>query len=78
LCAHVLFPGACSISLRFSSGTNSIPSGLFQKRNYILCNPVVAGLAAKPEEYNYGSARNFARLEEPLEIIIESQHLMGY
>jgi REP element-mobilizing transposase RayT len=50
----------------------------FQKLNYIHNNPVVAGLAAKPEDYYYSSARNYAGLDAPLEIIFESQQLTRY
>jgi REP element-mobilizing transposase RayT len=47
----------------------------FQKLNYIHNNPVVAGLVSVPEDYYYSSARNYAGLDAPLEIIFESQEL---
>ena len=50
----------------------------FQKLNYIHTNPVVAGLVALPEDYYYSSARNYAGLASPLEIIFESQQLISY
>jgi REP element-mobilizing transposase RayT len=40
-----------------------------QKINYIHNNPVRAGIVTKPEEYLYSSARNYAELESPIEII---------
>jgi REP element-mobilizing transposase RayT len=50
----------------------------FQKLNYIHNNPVVAGLVSLPEEYYYSSARNYAGLNAPLEIIFESQQLIRF
>ncbi len=50
----------------------------FQKLNYIHNNPVVAGLVTVPEDYYYSSARNYAGLEAPLEIIFESQELKRF
>jgi REP element-mobilizing transposase RayT len=50
----------------------------FQKLNYIHNNPVVAGLVSVPEDYYYSSARNYAGLDAPLEIIFESQQLISY
>ena len=47
----------------------------FQKLNYIHNNPVVAGLVSVPEDYYYSSARYYAGLDAPLEIIFESQEL---
>ncbi len=44
----------------------------FQKLNYIHNNPVVAGLVEQAEDYYYSSARNYAGLEAPLEILFES------
>lgn len=38
----------------------------------------VAGLVAKPEDYYYSSARNYAEFDAPLEIIFESQQLTRY
>ena len=43
--------------------------------NYIHNNPVAAGLVSVPEDYYYSSARNYAGLNAPLEIIFESQEL---
>lgn len=39
-----------------------------EKINYIHENPVRAGIVERPEDYLYSSARNYARLEAPLEI----------
>jgi len=39
---------------------------------------VVAGLVSRPEDYYYSSARNYAGLEAPMEIIFESQPLISY
>jgi len=50
----------------------------FQKLNYIHNNPVAAGLVTKPEDYYYCSARNYAGLDAPLDIIFESQQLITY
>jgi putative transposase len=50
----------------------------FQKLNYIHNNPVVAGLVTVPEDYYYSSARNYAGLDAPLDIIFESQQLISY
>ena len=50
----------------------------FQKLNYIHNNPIVAGLASNAEDYYYSSARNYAGLDAPLEIIFESQQLVSY
>jgi len=50
----------------------------FQKLNYIHNNPVTAGLVKRPEDYYYSSARNYAGLDAPLEIIFESQELKSY
>ncbi|NVO19526.1 MAG: transposase [Bacteroidetes bacterium] len=46
-----------------------------QKLNYIHKNPVKAGLVRVPEEYYYSSVRNYAGLEAPLEIVVESREL---
>jgi len=43
----------------------------FQKLNYIHMNPVVAGLVSTPEDYYFSSARNYAGLSAPLDIILE-------
>lgn len=50
----------------------------FQKLNYIHLNPVVGGLVSSPEEYYISSARNYAGLSAPLDIILESQRLISY
>jgi REP element-mobilizing transposase RayT len=47
----------------------------FQKLNYIHMNPVKAGIVELPEDYYYSSARNYAELSAPLEIIIQSIEL---
>jgi REP element-mobilizing transposase RayT len=53
-------------------------SFFFQKLNYIHNNPVVAGLVKEPEDYYYSSARNYAGLDAPLEIVFESMQLSRY
>ena len=50
----------------------------FQKLNYIHQNPVVAGFVSNPEDYYFSSARNYAGLDAPLEIVLESQRLITY
>lgn len=50
----------------------------FQKLNYIHNNPVVDRLVAKPEDYLLSSARNYAGLDAPIEIVMESQQLKRY
>lgn len=40
-----------------------------QKLTYIHENPVRAGIVAKPEEYLYSSARNYADMEGPIDVI---------
>ena len=40
-----------------------------QKMAYIHENPVKAGIVAKPEDYLYSSARNYADMEGPIDII---------
>jgi putative transposase len=50
----------------------------FQKLNYIHNNPVTAGLVKRTEDYYYSSARNYAGLDAPLEIIFESRELKSY
>jgi len=42
---------------------------LEQKLAYIHENPVRAGIVAKPEDYLYSSARNYADMEGPIDII---------
>jgi REP element-mobilizing transposase RayT len=50
----------------------------FQKLNYIHQNPVRAGIVDLPEDYYYSSARNYAELSAPLEIIIQSTELISF
>jgi REP element-mobilizing transposase RayT len=40
-----------------------------QKINYIHNNPVKSGIVAKPEDYIYSSARNYADLESVIDVI---------
>jgi len=40
-----------------------------QKLNYIHENPVKSGIVAKPEDYLYSSARNYADIENVLDVI---------
>lgn len=41
-----------------------------QKLQYIHNNPVKEGIVVKPEDYLFSSARNYAELENELEIIL--------
>ena len=41
-----------------------------QKVNYIHNNPVVERIVTLPEDYYFSSARNYARLEGPLEVVL--------
>ncbi|KAF0195324.1 MAG: hypothetical protein FD166_3040 [Bacteroidetes bacterium] len=50
----------------------------YQKLNYIHQNPVKAGLVKQAEDYYFSSARNYAGLSSPLEIVIESRELLTY
>ncbi len=45
------------------------PKFINQKVDYIHNNPVKAGFVAKPEDYLYSSARNYAGLESVIEVI---------
>lgn len=40
-----------------------------QKVQYIHNNPVRAGIVAKPEDYSYSSARNYADIDSVIDII---------
>ncbi len=40
-----------------------------QKVNYIHNNPVIEKLVAKPEDYMFSSARNYAELDSEIDII---------
>ena len=44
------------------------PDFTYQKLNYIHFNPVRAGIVLNSEDYLYSSARNYAALENRLEI----------
>jgi REP element-mobilizing transposase RayT len=48
----------------------------YEKLNYIHNNPVEDMLVAKPEEYMFSSARNYAGLDYLLEIVVETQRLI--
>ena len=50
----------------------------YQKLKYIHDNPVEAGLVASAELYPYSSARNYAKLDYVLEIILETPRLITY
>lgn len=50
----------------------------FQKLNYIHMNLVKDGIVELPEDYYYSSARNYAELSAPLEIIIQSVELKTF
>jgi len=50
----------------------------YQKLNYIHNNPVEAGLVQHAEDYYFSSARNYAELSAPLEIVMESRELLTY
>jgi len=42
---------------------------IHEKLNYLHNNPVRAGIVERPEKYLYSSARNYAEMTGPLEII---------
>ncbi len=48
----------------------------YQKLNYIHNNPVAGNLVAKPEDYMFSSARNYADLDYLLEVFVEPQQLI--
>lgn len=43
---------------------------IYQKLNYVHNNPVEDGIVARPEEYMYSSARNYADLEAVFDVIV--------
>ena len=43
---------------------------IYQKLNYIHKNPVNDGIVQKPDEYLYSSARNYADLDNLLEVVL--------
>ncbi len=51
---------------------------IYQKLNYIHQNPVEAGIVMKPEEYLYSSARNYADLENLLDVVVIDPQLRTY
>jgi REP element-mobilizing transposase RayT len=51
------------------------PKIFYQKLNYIHQNPVKEMIVQAAEDYYYCSARNYAGLSSPLEIILESPEL---
>jgi REP element-mobilizing transposase RayT len=51
---------------------------IYQKLNYIHNNPVEAGIVLKPEDYLYSSARNYADLENLLEVELIAPQLRTY
>ncbi len=53
-------------------------SFFYQKLNYIHRNPVEARLVERAEEYFFSSARNYAELDAPLEIVMETRELLTY
>jgi len=48
----------------------------YQKLDYIHKNPVKAMLVEKPEDYMFSSARNYAGLDNYLDVIVESSRLI--
>jgi len=46
------------------------PDFIAQRINYIHENPVRAGIVAKPEDYLYSSACNYAGLDSLIEVVI--------
>lgn len=48
------------------------PDFIAEKIDYIHNNPVQAGIVMNPEDYYYSSARNYASLEAPLDVIVLS------
>ena len=51
---------------------------IHQKLNYIHQNPVEAGIVLKPEEYLYSSARNYAGLENLIDVVVIEAQLRTY
>ena len=52
------------------------PHFTFQRINYIHQNPVRAGITEKPEDYIYSSARDYAGLKSPVQVVVLNLHLM--
>ena len=50
----------------------------YQKLNYIHHNPVEAHLVERAEDYYLSSARNYAELDAPLVIVLETRELLSY
>jgi len=50
---------------------------IHEKLTYLHNNPVRAGIVERPEEYLYSSARNYADMPGPLEIILLSLPLLS-
>jgi len=46
------------------------PNVIAQQINYIHENPVRAGIVAKPEDYLYSSAGNYAGLDSLIEVVV--------
>ena len=56
-----------------------VNSSLFyQKLNYIHKNPVKEMIVAKPEDYCFSSARDYAGIDSLLDIVMETQQLVTY
>jgi hypothetical protein len=54
------------------------PRFFYEKLNYIHSNPVRQMIVAKPEDYYFSSARNYAGLDSLLPIVIETIQLKSY
>lgn len=54
------------------------PKLFYQKLNYIHQNPVKTMIVEKPEDYLFSSARNYAGLESPLAVILETAEVQIY
>ena len=53
--------------------------GIFYKMlNYIHQNPVKTMIVENPEDYLFSSARNYAGLNSPLVVILETPKLIAY
>lgn len=54
------------------------PKFMYQKLNYIHNNPVVDKIVEKPEDYLFSSARNYADLDNELDVFILPKQLIIY
>jgi len=54
------------------------PQFMYQKLNYIHNNPVVEKIVEKPENYIFSSARNYADLDNELEVFLLPKQLITF